>query len=110
MTPGTHELQVTALGYLAVSTEPLTVTLDAEARIAITMESQPLVLDRLIITATKTPSSTREVTALVTVVEREEIDARGDLELVDALEGRSEVPIRRWTMSGHTIPKNHPAS
>ena len=84
--PGTRELQVTALGYLAVSTEPLAITLDSEARIAITMESQPLVLDRLIITATKTPSSTREVTALVTVVEREEIDERGDLELVDALE------------------------
>lgn len=84
--PGTRELQVTALGYLAVSTEPLTVTLGAEASIAITMESQPLVLDRLIITATKNARSTRRVAALVTVVEREEIDARGDLELVNALE------------------------
>ena len=86
LAPGTHELEVMALGYQSVSTEPLTIALDSEARVTITMESQPLVVDRLIVTATKTARSSEDVTALITVVEREEIDARGDLELVDALE------------------------
>ena len=86
LAPGTRELEVMALGYQSVSTEPLTIALDSEARVTITMESQPLVVDRLIVTATKTARSSEDVTALITVVEREEIDARGDLELVDALE------------------------
>ena len=86
LAPGTRELEVMALGYQSISTEPLTIALDSEARVTITMESQPLVVDRLIVTATKTARSSEDVTALITVVEREEIDARGDLELVDALE------------------------
>ena len=86
LAPGTRVLEVMALGYQSASTEPLAITLDSEARVAITLESQPLVVDRLIITATKTAQSSAEVAALVTVVDIEDIDARGDLELVDALE------------------------
>ena len=84
--PGTHELQVTALGYRTFDTAPLTVALASEARVMITMESEPLKVERLIVTAMKTAQSTAEVTALTTVVDREDIEARGDLELVDALE------------------------
>ena len=86
LAPGTHELQVTALSYQSVSSEPVAVALDSETRVTITMESQPLVVERLVVTATKTARSSDEVSALITVVEREEIDARGDFELVDALE------------------------
>ena len=84
--PGARELQVTALGYRTFDTAPLTVALASEARVMITMESQPLKVERLIVTAMKTARSTAEVTALTTVVDREDIEARGDLELVDALE------------------------
>ena len=78
---GSRELQVSALGYQTV-----TVSLGSETRIAITLESNPLMVDRLIVTAMKTALSSTDVAALVTVVDREDIDARGDLELVDALE------------------------
>ena len=84
--PGTHELQVTALGYRTLDTAPLTVALGADARVTITMESEPLVVERLVVTATKTAQNSAEVAALTTVVDREDIEARGDVELVDALE------------------------
>ena len=84
--PGTRELQVTALGYRTFDTAPLTVALGSDTRVTITLEREPLMVDRLIVTAMKTALSSADVTALITVVDREDIDARGDLELVDALE------------------------
>ena len=84
--PGTRELQVTALGYRTFDTAPLTVVLDSETRVTITIESEPLVVERLIVTATKTAQNSLEVPAVVTVVDREDIVARGDVELIDAIE------------------------
>ena len=86
LAPGPRELLVTALGYLPVATEGVAVALDSETRVAITMESEPLVVERLIVTAMKTAQSSAEVVALITVVDREDVEARGDVELVDALE------------------------
>ena len=86
LAPGTRELQVTALGYRTFDTAPLTVVLDSETRVTITMESEPLVVERLIVTATKTAQNSLEVPAVVTVVDREDIVARGDVELIDAIE------------------------
>ena len=86
LAPGTRELLVTALGYRTFDTAPLTVVLDSETRVTITMESEPLVVERLIVTATKTAQNSLEVPAVVTVVDREDIVARGDVELIDAIE------------------------
>ena len=86
LAPGTRELQITALGYRTFDTAPLTVVLDSETRVTITMESEPLVVERLIVTATKTAQNSLEVSAVVTVVDREDIVARGDVELIDAIE------------------------
>ncbi len=85
--PGTRELQVTALGYRSVHSAPLSVSLGSDTRIAITMEREPLMVERLVVTATKTAQNSLEVPAVVTVVDREDVMARGDVELVDALEG-----------------------
>ncbi len=84
--PGTRELQVTALGYRTFDTAPLTVTLDSETSVTITLESQPLKVERLIVTATKTAQNSLEVPAVVTLVDREDIVVRGDVELIDAIE------------------------
>ena len=84
--PGTRELQVTALGYRTFDTAPLTVALGSETRVTITMESEPLKVERLIVTATKTAQNSLEIPAVVTVVDRVDIEARGDLELIDAVE------------------------
>ena len=84
--PGTRELQVTALGYRTFDTAPLTVTSNAETSVTITIERQPLMVERLVVTATKTAQNSLEVPAVVTVVDRADIVARGDVELVDALE------------------------
>ena len=84
--PGTRELQVTALGYRTFDTAPLTVALASDTRVTITMESEPLVVERLVVTATKIAQNSAEVAALTTVVDREDIVAQGDVELVDALE------------------------
>ena len=86
LAPGARELQVTALGYQTVATEPMAVASDSETRVTITMEIEPLLVGRLVVTATKTARSSEEVAALITVVDREDIEARGDVELVDALE------------------------
>jgi iron complex outermembrane receptor protein len=86
LAPGTRELEVTALGYRTAATGPVAVALDSKTRVSITMESEPLVVERLIVTAMKTARNSAEVAALTTVVDREDIDARGDVELVDALE------------------------
>ena len=84
--PGARELQVTALGYETFDTDPWTVTGGAEMSVTITLEREPLMVERLIVTATKTAQNSLEVPAVVTVVDREDIVARGDVELVDAIE------------------------
>ena len=84
--PGTRELQVTALGYRTFDTAPLTVTSNAETSVTITIERQPLMVERLVVTATKTAQNSLEVPAVVTVVDRADIVARGDVELVNAVE------------------------
>ena len=84
--PGARELQVTALGYRTLDTAPLTVELGSETSVTITMESEPLKVERLIVTATKTARNSLEVPAVVTMVDREDIVARGDVELIDAIE------------------------
>ena len=84
--PGARELQVTALGYETFDTDPLTVTGGAEMSVTITLEREPLMVERLVVTATKTAQNLLEVPAVVTVVDREDFVARGDVELVDAVE------------------------
>ena len=83
---GTRELQITALGYRTFNTAPLTVAGDSATRVTITLESEPLKVERLIVTATKTAENSLEVPAVVTVVDRQDIVERGDVELVDAIE------------------------
>ena len=85
--PGTRELQVTALGYRTVDTAPISISLGSATRVTITMERDPLMVERLVVTATKTAQNSLEVPAVVTVVDRGDIIARGDVELVDAIEG-----------------------
>ncbi|MCH8812477.1 MAG: TonB-dependent receptor [Gemmatimonadetes bacterium] len=82
--PGTRVLQVSALGYRSLDTAPLTV--GSGDRVVITMESEPLKVERLVVTATKTPQNSLEIPAVVTVVDRADIVARGDVELIDAIE------------------------
>ena len=84
--PGTRELQVTALGYQTFDTDPLTVALGSETSVTITLGREPLMVERLVVTATKTAQNLLEVPAVVTVVDREDFVARGDVELVDAVE------------------------
>lgn len=83
---GTRELQITALGYRTFNTAPLTVAGDSATRVTITLESEPLKVERLIVTATKIAQNSLEVPAVVTVVDRQDIVERGDVELVDAIE------------------------
>ncbi len=82
--PGNRVLQVSALGYQSLDTDPLTA--GSGDRILINLSSDPLKVERLVVTATKTAQNSLEVPAVVTVVDRADIVARGDVELVDALE------------------------
>ena len=85
LTAGSRTLEVTALGY-EVATRVVTVTAGEEARVTITLASQPFQIGRVVVTANKTALSSSEVTAFTSVVDREDIEARGDVELIDALE------------------------
>jgi iron complex outermembrane receptor protein len=95
--PGPLTLEVTALGYGATSLNAA-VTAAGETRVAITLEPDPLQVERLIVTADKAARNTLEVAALTSVVDREDAEARGDLELVDALE--NEVGIVHTAQAG----------
>jgi iron complex outermembrane recepter protein len=83
--PGSRTLQVAALGYEAVDAA-LTASGAAEARVTILMSLRPLPVDRVVVTASKSPVSALDVPAFTTVVDRRQIALRGDVELVDALE------------------------
>lgn len=85
LTPGTHTLEVSALGYQTTTSE-VTVSAGAETRVVVVLRAEPLQVERLVVTANKAARNALEVAALTAVVDRVEIDARGDPELVDALE------------------------
>jgi iron complex outermembrane receptor protein len=85
LTAGTRTLEITALGY-ETTTVSVSVTAGAEARLTVTMASRPFRIGRVVVTANKGALSSSEVTAFASVVDREDIEARGDVELVDALE------------------------
>lgn len=82
---GSLTLRVTALGY-EVTTLTVIVAAGPPARLTLTLVSRPMQVGRVLVTANKTALSSSEVTAFTSVVDREDIDARGDVELVDALE------------------------
>lgn len=84
--PGARTLQVTALGYEAAVETSVTVGAAGDARVTILMTPRPLPVERVIVTASKTPLSGVDVPAFTTVVDRQAIELRGDVELVDALE------------------------
>jgi outer membrane receptor protein involved in Fe transport len=86
VTAGARTLQVTALGYEAANETSVTAGGGSEVRVTILMTARPIPVERVIVTASKTPMSAIDVPAFTTVVDREEIDLRGDVELVDALE------------------------
>ncbi|MDH3423301.1 MAG: TonB-dependent receptor, partial [Gemmatimonadota bacterium] len=85
LTAGSLLLRVTALGYEATS-QTVTVAAGSPARLTVMLASRPLQVERLVVTANKTALSSSEVTAFTSVVGGEDIEAKGDVELVDALE------------------------
>ena len=86
MAPGTSELEVIALGYRTITSGSVIVSPDSESRVAIAMDAEPLRVERLVVTANKIALSSQEIAAFTSVVDQEDVQARGDLELVDALE------------------------
>ncbi|HUF74787.1 MAG TPA: TonB-dependent receptor [Longimicrobiales bacterium] len=82
---GSRTLQITALGYQA---EDVGVTASgaAETRVTILMSLRPIPVERVVVTAFKSPVSAVDVAAFTTVIDREQVALRGDVELVDALE------------------------
>lgn len=88
---GSRTLEVSALGYETASGVPVSVAATGETRVSIAMQPQPLAVERVVVTANKTGQSSQEVTAFTSVVEKEDIEARGDPELVDALENETGV-------------------
>jgi outer membrane receptor protein involved in Fe transport len=88
---GTQTLQVVALGYESLAETTVTASGGAEARVTILMRPRPIPVDRLVVTANKTPVRAMDVAAFTSVVDREDIDLRGDVDLVDALENATGV-------------------
>ena len=78
---GSRTLEVTALGY-----EPGQGTASGAEGVTILLAPRPLPVDRIVVTADKSPVSAVDAAALTTVVDREEIELRGDVELIDALQ------------------------
>jgi len=85
LTAGSRSLEVTALGYETTAVS-VAAAAGADVRITITLQAAPLRIGRVLVTANKGALSSSEVTAFTTVVDKEDVDARGDVELVDALE------------------------
>lgn len=82
---GPVTLEIVALGYETAQRD-VNASAGTEARVRVLLERRPVPVGRIVITADKTALASDEVTALTSVVDREDIVARGDVELVDALE------------------------
>ena len=82
---GTRTLDVSALGYEPSDATTVTVAGGGAARVTILLTPRPLPVDRIVVTADKSPVSAVDAAALTSVVDREEIELKGDVELIDAL-------------------------
>lgn len=86
---GSIVLTVQAPGYLELRVPAVQVAAGAEAAVTVELVATPNYLERVQVTATKAPLSIGDIAAQADVVERAEIDERGDQRLTQAI---SHVP------------------
>ena len=83
--PGEISIVVDAPGFLKLRVPGLQVKADEPLELRIELEATPNVMERIQVTATKSPLGIGEVSALMDIVDREAIDRRGDQGLTQAL-------------------------
>lgn len=86
---GSVTLIVSAPGYLELRVPEVRVAAGAVTPVTVELAATPNYLERVQVTASKAPLSIGEIAAQADVVERSEIDARGDQRLTQAI---SHVP------------------
>jgi iron complex outermembrane receptor protein len=82
---GTITLVVHADGFLDVRVPDVRVQLNSTAEVDIALELTPNILERVQVTATKTPLSIGDTAAQTDVIDRQVIDSRGDQTLTQAI-------------------------
>ncbi len=83
--PGNAIVVATAPGYLDLRIEAVQVRADQPTTLSVEMEATPNYLERVQVTASKTPLSIGEVAAQTDVINRDMLETRGDQTLTDAL-------------------------
>ena len=83
--PGAAALTVQAPGYLELRVPAVQVVAGSATRVTIEMVATPNYLERVQVTASKAPLSIGEIAAQADVVERSEIEERGDQRLTQAI-------------------------
>jgi outer membrane receptor protein involved in Fe transport len=83
--PGNAIVVATAPGYLDLRIEAVQVRADQPTTLSVEMEATPNYLERVQVTASKTPLSIGEVAAQTDVINRDTLETRGDQTLTDAL-------------------------
>jgi iron complex outermembrane receptor protein len=83
--PGDVTIAVEAGGFLPFRSASLPVRRGETITLQIELEPSPMFMERVLVTATKTPLVSGDVAAQTDIVDRQEIDRRGDLTLTQAL-------------------------
>jgi len=82
---GSHDLLVRRVGYKEARRVGVLVPADSTVNVVIQLVASPAILDRVLVTATKSPVSVGDVPALTNTIADEDIERRGDTKLTQAL-------------------------
>ena len=83
---GTTVILIEAAGFLPLRAPGTDVAAGARTELAVELVRTPNLLERVQVTATKVATSVGDLAVPVTILDREAMDRRGDLELTNALE------------------------
>ena len=90
---GTADILIEAAGFLPLRAPGTEIAAGAPTELAVELVRTPNLLERVQVTATKVATSVGDLAVPVTILDRESMDRRGDLELTNALENVPGVKI-----------------
>lgn len=82
---GQAVLVVRATGFLELRTPAVSILAGATSQVTVEIETTPNYMERVQVTATKAPLSVGDVAAQTNIIDKAEIDSRGDQTLVQAI-------------------------
>lgn len=85
LAPGDVAVSVRAPGFLEETVSPVSIAPGKATTLEVALEATPDFMERIQVTATKEPMRIGEITAQADIVDRSQIERRGDLQLTQAI-------------------------